>query len=104
MFNLFILFFRGAHLQEISLLDETIPDNVGEMVNLSKRSIIYEKTQSILKYQSIGFNFLPVRQISVFLHKFDLIKHENEMYKISLLREPKGISITDLVEYENTLI
>ena len=85
------------------MVDETMPDNVGDMINLTKRKVIYEKAQKILQYQTIEFNFLPVRQIAVFLHKFDMIKSENEMYKLSLLREPQGISATGLSEYEESL-
>lgn len=94
--------FIGAHLHEISLIDEIEPDDIGLMINLAKRKKIYEKIVPILKCQSITLKYLPVKQISVFLHKFDLIRSENEMYKQSVQREPKGISITDLVDYENS--
>ena len=93
---------RGAHLQEIALIEEIEPDRINGLVNLSKRRQIFEKVEPILKCQSISLKLLPVRQISQFLHKFELYKNENEMYKISLLREPKGISITDLVDYEKS--
>ena len=70
------------------------------MVNLVKGRVIYEKAQRILLFQTIEYNFLPVRQIAVFLQKFDMIKSENEMFKLSLLREPQGISATGLSDYE----
>jgi len=95
--------FLGAHLQEIAFIEESVPDICGEgMVNFSKRVLLYECIQTITRYSKILYSFLPVKQISSFLTRFKLLKNENDMYKQSLLLEPKGISTTDLVEYEES--
>jgi uncharacterized membrane protein len=71
------------------------------MINFNKRVLLYECIQSITRYSSILYSFLPVKQIAAFLTRFKLIK-ESDMYKQSLLLEPKGISTTDLVDYEES--
>eukprot|EP01096_Ripella_sp_DP13-Kostka_P017090 TRINITY_DN863_c0_g1_i1.p1 TRINITY_DN863_c0_g1~~TRINITY_DN863_c0_g1_i1.p1 ORF type:complete len:638 (-),score=231.16 TRINITY_DN863_c0_g1_i1:33-1892(-) len=92
--------FLGAHLQRIVIIEDSIPGQHQSMINFEKRRILYEQTKEIMRCQDLKYNFLPILQVSVFLQKFDVIKDESEMYKQSLLLEPKGISATDLVAYE----
>jgi len=107
--------FLGAHLQDITFIEETVPDRNGDMINFTKCTMLFHCIQMITRYSAhltsnrnntandITFSLLPVRQISAFLQRFKLIKNESDMYKLSLLLEPKGISTTDLVEYEESL-
>ena len=108
LFSLFLGFLivfskRGAHLQDISIIEATVPDRSGDMISIAKRRMLHEQIQGILRFQTFAPPFLPVQQISAFLQKFETIKNENDMFSISLLLEPKGITSKSLVDHEESL-
>mmetsp|Transcript_18466 Transcript_18466/g.71302 ORF Transcript_18466/g.71302 Transcript_18466/m.71302 type:complete len:412 (-) Transcript_18466:28-1263(-) len=95
--------FLGAHLKILMLHNQAMSDTVEGKINFEKRMIMYESASSILGMQEVAYSFLPISQISVFLKKFAQHKDDADMHKRSLLLEPKGISVADLVAYEAAL-
>jgi len=85
------------------LHNQAMSDTVEGKINFEKRMIMYESASSILGMQEVAYSFLPISQISVFLKKFAQHKDDADMHKRSLLLEPKGISVADLVAYEAAL-
>ena len=87
----------------LMLHHQAMPDTVAGNINFEKRMIMYESANSILGMKEVAFSFLPISQISVFLKKFPQQRDDADMLKRSLLLEPKGISVADLVAYEAAL-
>ena len=79
----------GLLLTDLTFIDEN-PNNVDNLINWTKRKLIFDAIQKVLQFQDVPYNYLPVHQIQSFLkNQLDKPFQESECYRISLLREPR---------------
>ena len=83
--------YLGIHQTDLTFIEEGNKDMHGHLINFAKRRLIYQTIAAIQNYQQTGYNLQPVRQIQ------DLIANmkpadTKELFKVSLLREPRESS------------
>ncbi|KAJ3450892.1 ras guanine nucleotide exchange factor i-related [Anaeramoeba flamelloides] len=82
--------YLGVYLTDITFIEDGNPDYVNEnLINFSKRRLVYDVIEEIQKFQNVFYNLHPVHQIAVFLNKFPRIE-KKKLYQISQEREPRG--------------
>eukprot|EP01098_Paradermamoeba_levis_P016727 TRINITY_DN9231_c0_g1_i1.p1 TRINITY_DN9231_c0_g1~~TRINITY_DN9231_c0_g1_i1.p1 ORF type:complete len:652 (-),score=199.83 TRINITY_DN9231_c0_g1_i1:128-2083(-) len=88
--------YLGVYLTDLTFIEEGNPDITQNLINFAKRRLIYHVIAQIQQYQQKGYNLYPIHQISRFFHKFKRVDEE-ELYKLSLLREPRGKEKSELL-------
>ncbi len=66
------------------------------IINWSKREMISKILQEIKLKQQSSFTFPVVEPINTFLTELPFLE-EKELYDLSLLREPRGATIKDIM-------
>eukprot|EP00727_Mastigamoeba_balamuthi_P014357 m51a1_g9546 putative ras guanine nucleotide exchange factor (619) ;mRNA; f:859604-861913 len=87
--------YLGVHLTDLTFVDEN-PDNTNGLINFGKRNFVYNIISNVLQYQNRPYNLQPVHQIIQFLKRVPT-KDEQELYTLSLKREPRGAPRTSIV-------
>lgn len=78
----------GLLLQDLTFI-ETNPNRVeGGLISWTKRSMIYESIESVLRFQNTEYNLQHVPQITHFITSQPFY-NEEELFSLSLLREPR---------------
>lgn len=91
-----IIPYMGVHQLDLQLIDENTSDfmrsedNV-ELINWSKRELIFDIISEIQKMQSKGYNFIPVHQIQkILLSMSETIENPKDLVQMSWQAEPPG--------------
>lgn len=79
---------KGIFLTDLTFIEEGNPNRIEELINFAKRRKIANVIREIQQYQQIPFVFEAVERMQVWL-KETTVCDENELYKLSLLREPR---------------
>ncbi|KAJ6249389.1 ras guanine nucleotide exchange factor i-related [Anaeramoeba flamelloides] len=83
-------------LTDLTFLEDGNKDMIGDLINFSKRKLIYDLINDIQKYQPSGYNFHPVHQIVCLLENLPNMD-ESELYTRSLKVEPRDSKREDLL-------
>ena len=81
--------FLGVYLTDLTFSDDGNPDNIGSLINFSKREQMFSVMQEILQYQSLPYRVEYVAHIAAFLNELPS-NDENNLYSISQKVEPKN--------------
>jgi son of sevenless-like protein len=91
-----IIPYMGVHQLDLQLIDENTSDfmrsedNV-ELINWSKRELIYDIISDIQKMQSRSYNFIPVHQIQkILINMNEIIENPKDLIQLSWQAEPPG--------------
>lgn len=92
--------FRGVHLTDLTFIDEN-PDflhgpNNSQLINFSKRKLIYSVISQIQQLQQHAYNLHPVYQIAYYLTRGMRISDDQTMYQLSLQREPRKAKLSEI--------
>jgi hypothetical protein len=100
--NRCFFFPRGVHLSDYSLTDEVNPGKISSHINLGKFELLAGVLEHLLGHhkflvQSVSDHFLKeIQPLSTLLRALPALT-ENELYELSLEREPRGCDIKDLM-------
>jgi len=91
--------YLGVYLTDLTFIEDGSAAEVrGGLINWAKRKLIYNVILEIQQYQNKNYNFVPVMQISTMLESRNLPRvSEPELFKTSLLREPRGVDKTQIL-------
>jgi len=82
--------YLGVFLTELVYCDEGMKDEHEGLIHFHKRRQMYAIIANVQRYQQQPYNFVPVPQISALLHLRTPKLSEEELFNISLEREPKN--------------
>jgi len=80
--------YLGVHLTDLTFVEDGNPDYVGNLINFTKRSLLYEVISKIQQYQQLPYNFHPIHQIQSYIKKYPSLE-EAELWPVSLEMEPR---------------
>jgi hypothetical protein len=86
----------GVYLKDLTFIEDGNPDTLAGLINFSKRMLLYKAIADMQQYQLKPYPFLADPEIANLIHgmpKFD----ENELYSISLEREPRGADKSSII-------
>lgn len=94
--------YLGVYLTDLTFMDEN-PDNITvetsngpvSLINFAKRKMVYNVISLVQQYQQRAYNLQPVHQIVQFLTKLPAMD-EQELYLLSLKREPRKVQRADI--------
>ncbi|KAJ6250339.1 ras guanine nucleotide exchange factor i-related [Anaeramoeba flamelloides] len=88
--------FIGIYQTDLTFIEDGNPDYINEnLINFSKRKLVYDVIHRIQYFQSSNYNLHPVYQIAHFLNHFHRLD-KNELYEWSLKREPRNSTKNDI--------
>jgi hypothetical protein len=87
--------YLGVYLTDLTFIEDGNPNNIGHLINFHKRRLVHRVLQDIEQYQDTPFNFPIDTRLSFVLGKLSFID-DNELYNLSLLREPRGCDRADI--------
>lgn len=87
--------FIGVTLTDITFMDDANASFTRGLVNVSKFEKLHGMVSEVLSFQSLPFEFAPNEQLSNFLIELPHTSEE-ELFKLSLLREPRGAERSSL--------
>eukprot|EP00297_Palpitomonas_bilix_P023714 CAMPEP_0113894482 /NCGR_PEP_ID=MMETSP0780_2-20120614/16752_1 /TAXON_ID=652834 /ORGANISM="Palpitomonas bilix" /LENGTH=629 /DNA_ID=CAMNT_0000885047 /DNA_START=31 /DNA_END=1920 /DNA_ORIENTATION=- /assembly_acc=CAM_ASM_000599 len=88
--------YLGVYLTDLTFIEDGNPDNVGDLINFTKREYVFNVILEVQQYQQLGYNLLDIVQVRDLLLTFPSFEldtqkqFEDEMYAMSLKREPRG--------------
>lgn len=80
----------GVYLTDLVFIDEGNPNNLQHLIYFAKRKQIANVIREIQQYQQSPYYFQAVPQIQNWIKNIQPIENENQLYKMSLEREPRG--------------
>jgi len=86
--------YLGVYLTDLTFIEEGNPDMIGNLINFTKRKLIYNVIFTIQQYQSAPYNLQPIIQIQQFFNKFQKLPKEQDLFVQSLEKEPRGAERT----------
>ena len=84
-----IIPYMGVHLSDLTFIDEGNPDKLGRLINFGKRKLVSKVIAGLQQYQASPYNLDTVPRIVKLVSK-KLNYTDDDLYKMSLLREPRG--------------
>jgi len=87
--------YLGVTLTDLTFCQEN-SDYINGLINFSKRSMLYQIINAVLKYQYCCYSLQPVEQIIEIFHTLPPFE-EQKYYRKSLKREPRGAQKSSIV-------
>ncbi len=81
--------FVGVTLTDLTFIEDGNKNNTGHLINFHKRQLVGNQIQMIQQHQQSAFNLAEVYQIQTLLKNLKTVD-ENELWRMSKEREPKG--------------
>ena len=91
--------YLGVHLTDLTFIGEGNKDRVSGNINLGKRQQVHAAISSCLAGRTERFSFTSLPGLERMLEAAPRWTEE-ELYKASLLREPRGVSLAELERLE----
>ncbi|KAL6078080.1 Ras guanine nucleotide exchange factor, variant 2 [Balamuthia mandrillaris] len=87
-----LLPYLGVYLTDLTFIEDGNPDFIGDLINFKKRELIYDVISEVQQYQQTEYSFTVDAGVVAFLKNLPMEEmEENDMYNLSLKREPRGI-------------
>lgn len=80
--------YLGVYLTDLTFIEDGNQNFLDGLINFKKRQMVYKIIADIQLYQQDKYDISPNPNILSFLSKLDF-KDENDLYKLSLIREPR---------------
>ena len=84
-------------MTDVTFIEDGNLDYIKGLVNYRKRELIYNVIRDIQQFQPKGYPFEFVDNIAHYLTELPVISDENDLYNLSLLREPRGATIETIL-------
>jgi hypothetical protein len=81
--------YMGVHLSDLTFIEDGNPDKMGNLINFGKRKLVSKVISLLQRYQPTPYNLETVPRIIKLLSKTINVT-DNDLYQMSLLREPRG--------------
>jgi len=88
--------YLGVCIQDLTFIHEGNPDKVESRINFQKRELVYEVIIKIRGYQEVAYTLELNPELAQTLIDLPTLDDE-QLYNLSLSREPRGASRTDIV-------
>eukprot|EP00012_Vannella_robusta_P006367 CAMPEP_0206209152 /NCGR_PEP_ID=MMETSP0166-20121206/16732_1 /ASSEMBLY_ACC=CAM_ASM_000260 /TAXON_ID=95228 /ORGANISM="Vannella robusta, Strain DIVA3 518/3/11/1/6" /LENGTH=185 /DNA_ID=CAMNT_0053630481 /DNA_START=540 /DNA_END=1097 /DNA_ORIENTATION=- len=87
--------FLGTYLTDITFIEDGNPDWIQGLINYRKRELVYSVIREIQQYQQQSYtdDFVNIAHFLTELASND----EEKLYELSLIREPRGASLDQLL-------
>lgn len=84
--------YLGVHLQDLLFIEEGNPDTIGpyQLINVTKRELVAQGIRELQTFQMQPYNLLEVPRIAALFVELP-VKIDEELYQLSLVREPRGM-------------
>jgi len=89
--------YMGVYLTDLTFIDEGNPHKIAGRINFSKCLYSHKVISTALKFKPFIYNFAPVQIIQQFFLSARKIQNEDELYTLSLEREPRSCSRNDIL-------
>jgi hypothetical protein len=85
--------YLGVYLQDLTFIEDGNPDTLPPygLINFAKRRQVCNAIRSIQDFQQKAYNLQEVHQIQALLKNVRVVD-DQELYRMSLEREPRGVS------------
>lgn len=91
----------GTYLSDLTFMDDGNPDFIEvddeKLINFPKHHLIYRTIKQLQQYKTTQFEFHPSEPLYTLLHQKFLLSEE-ELYAMSLEREPRNAQLKDIVQ------
>jgi len=87
--------FLGVYLTDLTFVEDGNPDRIQGMINFRKRKLEYDVIVQVRKFQDLAYNFKLVPRFEQFMSNLPILG-EQDLYKASLVCEPRGAKKKDL--------
>eukprot|EP00736_Rhodelphis_marinus_P010257 Rmarinus@m.3459 len=81
--------FLGVYLTDLTFIEEGNPDSINDMINFTKRRMIYNVIADIVEYKKHSYNLQEIPQVQAVFGRLPRLT-DDEMYSLSLKIEPRG--------------
>jgi len=85
-----------VYLTDLTFIGDGNPDSFGELINFKKRELECRVLQEIELYQHTTYPIEPKEPLFSYLLELPFLE-EDCLYNLSLKREPRNATISDLV-------
>jgi len=96
-----LLPYLGVYLTDLTFMEDGNPDNIDGLINFKKREMIFNVLSEIQQYQQTPYKYEPMENYLAFLADLPFIEDnkvmDNELYDLSLQREPRGCVKADVI-------
>lgn len=87
--------YMGVYLSDLTFIEDGNPNNIAHLINFHKRRLVYRVLQEIEQNQDTSYNIVQDPRLIFILSKLTFAD-DNELYNLSLLREPRGVDRADI--------
>lgn len=81
--------YRGVYLQDLTFIEDGNPDQIGDLINFSKRILVRKILSQIATFQQEAYNFVIVPILRAYLENLPQLT-DDDIYKQSLVIEPRS--------------
>jgi len=96
-----LLPYLGVYLTDLTFLEDGNPDIIDGLINFKKREMIFNVISEIQQYQQTPYRFDPNDSYLTYLTEMPIVEDtkttDNELYELSLLREPRSAQRIDIL-------
>lgn len=85
----------GVYLSDLTFIEDGNPNMIGKKINFSKQELIWKVLSDIVRYQCSPYAIAPQNPAYSLLSALPSLSSD-ELYALSLLREPRGCELKDL--------
>ena len=87
--------FIGVYLTDLTFIEDGNPNEVGELVNFSKRVLVHTIIVDVLRYQNVNYQLKLIPQLQSFISKLPRLP-QDDLYATSLILEPRNAKKKDI--------
>lgn len=87
--------YLGVYLSDLTFIEDGNPNNIGHLINFHKRRLVHRVLQELEQNQDTPYNITQDPRLIFILSKLTFAD-DNELYNLSLIREPRGVDRTDI--------
>ena len=74
--------FRGVYLTDLTFTEDGNPNLIDNLINFSKRELVYKIIEEVKQYQVTGYNFESKEPIFTFLAQLPVLK-ESSLFELT---------------------
>ncbi|KAJ3427944.1 guanine nucleotide exchange factor [Anaeramoeba flamelloides] len=88
--------YLGVYLTDLTFKEDGNKDFIGNLINFTKRRLVYENIRELMQYQQSSYNLIEVHQCKVLLLQLQEVLNKDDCFSISLKYEPRGAQRSEI--------
>ncbi|KAJ6229147.1 guanine nucleotide exchange factor [Anaeramoeba flamelloides] len=88
--------YLGVYLTDLTFKEDGNKDFIGNLINFTKRRLVFENIRELMQYQQSSYNLIEVHQCKVLLLKLQEVLNKDDCFSISLKYEPRGAQRSEI--------